>query len=79
MPAIETTPPTLGVQAGLSPLPLPKWSAYFREHQPPMLIAWGKNDVIFPPPGARAYLKDLPEAELHFSRPDTSHSRITRP
>lgn len=44
-----------------------------------MLIAWGKNDVIFPPPGARAYLKDLPEAELHFSRPDTSHSRITRP
>ena len=31
-----------------------------------MLIVWGKNDVIFPAPGAHAYLHDLPEAELHL-------------
>lgn len=49
----------------------PRWSRYFREHRPPMLIAWGKNDVIFPPTGARAYLQDLPDAELHLL--DTGH------
>lgn len=48
-----------------------RWHEYFREHQPPTLIAWGKNDVIFPEPGARAYLKDLPQAELHVL--DTGH------
>ena len=31
-------------------LPLyPKVQAYFRKHQPPTLIVWGKNDKIFPP------------------------------
>ena len=25
---------------------------------------WGKNDPFFIPPGARAYLNDLPEAKL---------------
>jgi pimeloyl-ACP methyl ester carboxylesterase len=49
----------------------PKWQAYFREHQPPMLIVWGKNDVIFPPEGARCYLRDLPKAEAHLL--DTGH------
>lgn len=49
----------------------PEWQAYFRKHQPPMLIVWGKNDEIFPPSGARAYLKDLPHAELHLL--DTGH------
>jgi pimeloyl-ACP methyl ester carboxylesterase len=44
----------------------PEWHRYFRKHKPPMLITWGKNDVIFPAPGARAYLRDLPEAELHL-------------
>ncbi len=33
---------------GSNPPLYPKWQAYFREHQPPMLIAWGKNDQIFP-------------------------------
>ena len=32
---------------------------------------WGKNDAIFPADGARAYLKDLPHAELHLL--DTGH------
>jgi pimeloyl-ACP methyl ester carboxylesterase len=49
----------------------PKWHAYFREHRPPMLIVWGRNDAIFPPSGARAYLRDLPDAELHLL--DTGH------
>jgi pimeloyl-ACP methyl ester carboxylesterase len=48
-----------------------RWHEYFRKHQPPMLIVWGRNDVIFPASGARAYLNDLPQAELHLL--DTGH------
>ena len=48
-----------------------KWHEYFRNHQPPMLIVWGKNDIVFPTPGAHAYLRDLPQAELHLL--DTGH------
>jgi pimeloyl-ACP methyl ester carboxylesterase len=48
-----------------------RWHEYFRKHQPPMLIVWGKNDIIFPAEGARAYLRDLPRAELHLL--DTGH------
>lgn len=44
----------------------PDFHAYFRAHQPPALILWGENDPIFLPEGARAFLRDLPEAELHF-------------
>jgi len=44
----------------------PGWQAYFREHQPPTLIAWGKNDPFFTEAGARAYLRDLPNAEFHL-------------
>jgi len=29
---------------GSNPPLYPKWQEYFRKHQPPMLIAWGKND-----------------------------------
>jgi len=49
----------------------PKWQTYFRAHQPPMLIVWGKNDIIFPAAGAHPYLRDLPKAELHLI--DTGH------
>ena len=44
----------------------PEFQAFFRAHQPPTLIVWGKNDAIFPAEGARAYLRDLPKAELHL-------------
>jgi pimeloyl-ACP methyl ester carboxylesterase len=44
----------------------PDFHAYFRAHRPPALILWGENDPIFLPEGARAFLRDLPEAELHF-------------
>jgi pimeloyl-ACP methyl ester carboxylesterase len=32
----------------------------------PAIDVWGENDVIVPAPGARAYLQDLPGAELHL-------------
>jgi pimeloyl-ACP methyl ester carboxylesterase len=49
----------------------PRFHAFFRERKPPMLIVWGEHDKIFPAPGARAYLRDLPDAELHLL--DTGH------
>lgn len=49
----------------------PEWQQYFRTYQPPTLITWGGNDQIFPESGAKAYLKDLPNAELHIL--DTGH------
>jgi pimeloyl-ACP methyl ester carboxylesterase/ketosteroid isomerase-like protein len=42
------------------------WHAYFRQHQPKTLIAWGRNDPFFLPAGALAYQRDLPQAELVF-------------
>ena len=56
---------------GSNPPLYPAWQDYLRRHQPPTLIVWGKNDVIFPAAGARAYLRDLKEAELHLL--DTGH------
>ncbi|MDR8415166.1 alpha/beta hydrolase [Nonomuraea sp. 3-1Str] len=49
----------------------PAWQAWLREHTPPALIVWGRNDPFFPEPGAHAYLRDLPGAELHVF--DTGH------
>jgi pimeloyl-ACP methyl ester carboxylesterase len=51
---------------GSNPPLYPKWQAYFREHQPPVLIAWGKNDQIFPPAGAEPYKRDLKTIEYHL-------------
>jgi pimeloyl-ACP methyl ester carboxylesterase len=42
------------------------WQDYFRNDQPPTLITWGRNDPFFTEEGARAYLRDLPNAELHL-------------
>lgn len=56
---------------GTNPARYPEWHEYFRKHQPPMLITWGKNDKIFPAAGAYPYLRDLPKAELHLL--DTGH------
>jgi pimeloyl-ACP methyl ester carboxylesterase len=44
----------------------PKFQAFFRERHPPTIIVWGKNDKIFPADGAKPYLRDLPNAELHL-------------
>lgn len=42
------------------------WHAYFREHQPKTLIAWGKGDPFFTVPGAEAYKRDLKDIEVHY-------------
>lgn len=53
-------------------LPLyPKWQDYFRKHQPPALIVWGKNDYIFPADGAFPYKRDMKNLEFHLL--DTGH------
>ncbi len=44
----------------------PKWQKYLRDHQPPTLIVWGKNDYIFPADGAHPYKKDLKNLEFHL-------------
>ena len=49
----------------------PEWQAYFRKHQPPTLIVWGKNDYIFPAEGAHPYKRDLKNLEFHLL--DTGH------
>lgn len=49
----------------------PAWQAYFRKHQPPTLIVWGKNDYIFPAEGAHPYKRDLKNLEFHLL--DTGH------
>jgi pimeloyl-ACP methyl ester carboxylesterase len=49
----------------------PKFQAYFREHRPPLLAAWGKNDPFFLPAGAEAFKRDIPQAVVRFF--DTGH------
>ena len=44
----------------------PKWQAFLRKHQFPTLLVWGKKDPVFMASGAKAYLKDIPNAELHL-------------
>ena len=56
---------------GSNPPLYPGWQAYFRKYQPPTLIAWGKNDFIFPAEGAYPYKRDLENVELHML--DTGH------
>ena len=51
---------------GSNPPLYPGWQAYFREHQPPTLVVWGKNDFIFPAEGAYPYLRDLKNIEFHL-------------
>ena len=44
----------------------PQFHAYLREHQPPLLAVWGKNDPFFGPDGATAFRTDVPSAEVHL-------------
>ena len=44
----------------------PQFQAYFRNHKPPLLAVWGKNDPFFVPAGAEAFRRDNPQAEIHF-------------
>ena len=56
---------------GTNPALYPKWQEYMREHQPPALIVWGKNDEIFPDDGAYPYKRDLPKVDFNIL--DTGH------
>ncbi len=42
----------------------PEWQAWLRRRQPKVLAAWGKNDPIFSGPGAEAFARDVPDAEI---------------
>lgn len=49
----------------------PEFQKFFRSHKPPLLAVWGRNDPFFLPPGAEAYKRDIPNAEVQFF--DTGH------
>jgi pimeloyl-ACP methyl ester carboxylesterase len=49
----------------------PEFQAYFRQHKPQFLAAWGKNDPFFLPAGADAFKRDIPDADVRFF--DTGH------
>ena len=44
----------------------PRLHEWFRRTQVPLLAVWGKNDEIFGPDGARAFTRDLPDAEVQL-------------
>jgi pimeloyl-ACP methyl ester carboxylesterase len=52
----------------------PQWQAFLRDRQPKTLIFWGQGDVFFTPEGGEAYLRELPDAELH--RLDAGHFAV---
>lgn len=49
----------------------PQFQKFFRDYQPPILAVWGQNDPFFSPPGARAFKRDVADAEIHLF--DTGH------
>jgi len=57
-----------------NPEKYPAWQKWLRESQVPLLAVWGKNDPIFVPPGANAFKRDLPKAEVHLL--DASHFAV---
>ncbi|MBD1581378.1 alpha/beta hydrolase [Pseudoalteromonas sp. S16_S37] len=56
---------------GTNPALYPAWQKYFRTHQPPTLLVWGKGDYIFPEEGAHPYKRDL--KNIDFNILDTGH------
>lgn len=44
----------------------PAWQAWLRVHLPPLLVLWGRYDPSFAVAGAHAYLRDVPDAEVHI-------------
>jgi pimeloyl-ACP methyl ester carboxylesterase len=51
------------------------WQEYFRKHQPPTLITWGKNDGIFTVEGAESLKEIFPTPSSIFSIQAISHWR----
>ena len=52
----------------------PVWQEFLRKNQPKTIIFWGQTDIFFKPEGGEAYLKDLPNAEMH--RLDAGHFAV---
>lgn len=44
----------------------PQWQDYFRKYQPPTLVVWGRNDIIFSKEGAVPYQRDLKDVQIHL-------------
>jgi pimeloyl-ACP methyl ester carboxylesterase len=44
----------------------PAWQEWLKRHHPPLLVLWGKYDPSFALPGAEAYKRDVPAAEVHL-------------
>jgi pimeloyl-ACP methyl ester carboxylesterase len=44
----------------------PRYQGYLRDYRPPTLIVWGPQDGYMPEGAARAYQRDLPDAEVHL-------------
>jgi pimeloyl-ACP methyl ester carboxylesterase len=44
----------------------PAFQAYFRKHQPPALIIWGKHDAFFDVKEAYCYKRDLTKSQIHI-------------
>ena len=42
----------------------PAWQEYLRKHKPKLVAVWGKHDPFFIPPGAEAFKRDLPDADI---------------
>jgi pimeloyl-ACP methyl ester carboxylesterase len=49
-----------------NPLLYPQWQEYFRKYQPPTLVVWGRNDIIFTKEGAVPYQRDLKNIQIHL-------------
>lgn len=43
----------------------PAWQSWLRTAQPPVLVVWGAGDPFFTRAGAKAYLRDVPDAAVH--------------
>jgi len=52
----------------------PRWQEFLRTRQPKTIIFWGQDDIFFTREGGEAYLKDLPQAEMH--RLDSGHFAV---
>lgn len=44
----------------------PAFQAFFRQHQVPTLVIWGRHDPFFVPAGAAAWQRDNPQAEVEL-------------
>ncbi len=70
--ALLARPGMMGLQADLkidyksNIARYPLYQQFLRTHQPELLAIWGKNDPFFIPPGAEAFKRDVPNADVRF-------------